>query len=246
MKKINRLSPPDCFDNNISKDEKIEYYQNTGKGKTINPRWNNICKDTDGISLVRKKLLEMSGSSCVFCGVCVSDESFDVEHFLPKNKFPYLAYCFENYLPCCKICNQTRKKNFVPASLEGKEIVEDILQHIFPNAEIYNHIQLLQKTTDRILEPTFDNPEENLVFNAEFFCYEIKTEIGKITNRIFFDHKEVSEKWENISKHIKLLVFKTENYDEIVKSFILIDGYEYVSLAFLDYWKKEKEAGRIR
>ncbi|TAE74784.1 MAG: hypothetical protein EAZ85_03980 [Bacteroidetes bacterium] len=246
MKKISRLSPPDCFDNNISKDEKIEYYQNTGKSKTINPRWNNICKDTDGISLVRKKLLEMSDNVCAFCGVRVFNESFDVEHFLPKDEFPYLAYCFENYLPCCKTCNQTRKKTFVPDSLKGKEIIEDILQHIFPNAEIYNHAQILQKTKDRIIEPTFDDIETHLVFNAELLCYDTKTKIGEITNRIFFDHKEVSEKWENISQYIKLIVFKTENYDELTKAFILIDGYEYVSLAFLDYWKKEKKAGRTR
>ncbi len=248
MKKLKRLPPPDCFDNDIetSKNEKISYYQNTGKGTTINPRWNNVCKDADGISKIRKKLLEMSNNTCAFCGIKVDNSTFDVEHFLPKDKFPYLAYSFENYLPSCKSCNQTRKKTFVPLSLKGKNLIENILSDIFPNEEVYNHQNLLSSTTDRILESTFDNPEDHLAFEPEFFMYETKTDIGKITNNIFFKHKEVAEKWERISNHIKNIVIISENPRLLVESLIELDGFEYICLQFLDYWIQEKESGRLR
>jgi hypothetical protein len=60
---------------------------------------------------------------------------------------------------------------------------------------------------DRLIDPTFDDPEDHLEFNPEFYFYESKTETGRITANIFFNrHKEVAEKWEKISLFIKKLV----------------------------------------
>ncbi|WP_338637781.1 hypothetical protein V6L80_04195 [Erwinia persicina] len=34
---------------------------------------------------------------------------FDLDHFYPKNRYPYLALSFYNHIPCCKYCNSLHK-----------------------------------------------------------------------------------------------------------------------------------------
>lgn len=248
MKKLRRSNPPDCLDNDIekSRQKKIKFYDNLrDKSGNIRDRWNSTCKDKDGISKIRKKLLEMSEGHCAFCGVKIDDTQMDVEHFLPKEGFEYLSYCWENYLPSCKTCNQNHKGTFIPESLKNKELIESILSSKFPNTEIYKHKDILKETVDRIIEPTFDNPEEHLEFLPEFLMYDTKTAIGKITNNMFFKHKEVTKKWQELSKFIQEIVKNSANPEDIVQSYINLSGFAFISLKFLDYWLEEKEAGRI-
>jgi uncharacterized protein (TIGR02646 family) len=254
MKKITRVQPPDCLSNEIesSRNQKINFYENLrDKNGKIQPRWNSTCLDTDKISKIRKKLLEMSGNCCAFCGVKIDNDSFDVEHFLPKDGdktnegFPYLAYCWENYLPSCKPCNQNHKRTFIPQSLKNQTIIEAILQTKFPNAEVYNQQAILNRTTDRIIEPSFDNPNEHLEFVAEFFSYHPITKIGELTNQMFFDHKEVAQKWETLSNFIKKLVANYSNAPELIDDYINLHGYEFICKKLLEYWQNEKNAGRI-
>jgi uncharacterized protein (TIGR02646 family) len=254
MKKITRAQPPDCLNNEIenSRNQKIKFYENLrGKDGKIQSRWNSTCLDTDKISKIRKKLLEMSGNCCAFCGVKIDNDSFDVEHFLPKDGdktnqgFPYLAYCWENYLPSCETCNQNHKQTFIPQSLKNEAIIEDILQTKFPQAHVYNHTNLLSTTNDRIIEPSFDNPADHLEFLPEFYCYNPLTEIGKLTNNMFFKHKEVAQKWEDLSNIVKDIVINMENPIDFIQKIIGVIGYEFIFLKLLEYWQNEKNAGRI-
>ncbi len=141
MKRIERISPPDCLDNNIeeSRSKKVGFYENLKDNQgNIYPRWNTACKDTDDISRIRKQLLKMSENSCVFCGIRIDNRGMDVDHYLPKSQFPYLAYCWENLLSSCKYCNQTLKKEYVPNALKGKKIVESIVSDKFEYDYIYD------------------------------------------------------------------------------------------------------------
>ncbi|MCP3874038.1 MAG: hypothetical protein GY699_12880 [Desulfobacteraceae bacterium] len=102
MKKIHRLPPPDCLDNQKQAHKKNKFYEvlrdNNGK---IKPRWNTACKEGGDISKIRKTLLEMSNQTCVYCGDKIYNTNMDVDHYLPSSKFPYLAYCWNNLLPSC-------------------------------------------------------------------------------------------------------------------------------------------------
>lgn len=173
MKKIPRLSPPDCLNDGIPKyqEQKIHFYKNLKDAKgNIYPRWNTTCKEGEKISQIRKQLLEMSHNTCVYCGIKINDNSMDVDHYLPSSEFPYLAYCWDNLLPTCKTCNQNLKSNFSPDSLKNIKIVEQILSETFEHDLIYDKELLLNQIAkdDRLIEPTFDNPEEHLQFNPEF------------------------------------------------------------------------------
>ncbi|ETR68475.1 MAG: hypothetical protein OMM_04539 [Candidatus Magnetoglobus multicellularis str. Araruama] len=247
MKAIDRLSPPDCLNNEIedSRKNKISFYKNLwDKYGKVYPRWNSTCKDVDGISNIRKQLLKMSNSSCAYCGKKIGNSSLDVDHYLPLSQFPYIAYCWYNLIPACKACNQSSKRDFIPSSIKSKIIVEDIVANTIENKLLYNHKNLLTELHDRIIEPTFDNPEEHIQFNPEFYYYEPKTEIGKITINMFFNHKEVAEEWEKLSELIKELVQHNVSESLIIR-IIDLYGYEYVGLKFYEYWLREKEEGRI-
>jgi hypothetical protein len=52
------------------------------------------------------------------CAYCEADTTVvahgDVEHFRPKDIYWWLAYCYDNYLFSCQICNQVYKSNKFP------------------------------------------------------------------------------------------------------------------------------------
>lgn len=52
------------------------------------------------------------------CAYCESPTAVvahgDVEHFRPKSIYWWLAYCYDNYLYSCQICNQSFKSNEFP------------------------------------------------------------------------------------------------------------------------------------
>jgi uncharacterized protein (TIGR02646 family) len=248
MKKVERFSPPDCLNNDIpaSRKKKRGFYQDLRKNGTIRPRWNTTCKHGQKTSEIRRRLLEMSNGSCVYCGKNIHDGEMDVEHYLPKDDFPYLAYCWDNYVPSCKYCNQTAKRNFTPPALHGMAVVEAIVADRYPHDHIYNKESVLTQLAghDRLIEPTFDAPEEHLEFNPEFFFYQAKTSIGQRTIDTFFTHKEVSVKWEKISHLIKELVLLSAP-ESTIQAQIAVLGHEYVCWKFYEYWLREKEEGRI-
>ena len=54
------------------------------------------------------------------CAYCEADTTVvahgDVEHYRPKSKYWWLAYCYDNYLFSCQICNQSFKSDNFPVA----------------------------------------------------------------------------------------------------------------------------------
>ncbi len=68
----------------------------------------------------KAQLLKESSGKCAYCESPTSVVSFgDVEHFRPKSKYWWLAYCYENYLPACIICNQKFKRDHFALAPKG-------------------------------------------------------------------------------------------------------------------------------
>lgn len=58
-----------------------------------------------------------SNDKCAYCEVSTSAVAYgDVEHFRPKSVYWWLAYCYDNYLFSCQICNQKYKVDEFPIS----------------------------------------------------------------------------------------------------------------------------------
>lgn len=64
-----------------------------------------------------------SFGKCAYCESPTSTVAHgDVEHYRPKSKYWWLAYCYENYLYSCQVCNQTFKSNHFP--IHGTKLPE--------------------------------------------------------------------------------------------------------------------------
>lgn len=56
-----------------------------------------------------------SGGKCAYCeGKAAHVAHGDVEHFRPKAVYWWLAYCYDNYVYSCQICNQSYKSANFP------------------------------------------------------------------------------------------------------------------------------------
>ncbi len=77
---------------------KVNRAQTLWKSKTSSPTGKIAFQE------IKLKLISM----CVGvegCNYCERNEASDVEHILPKGRFPHLAFVWSNYLLACKNCN---------------------------------------------------------------------------------------------------------------------------------------------
>lgn len=58
------------------------------------------------------QLLEVAHGKCMYCETKVSDGPAELEHILPKSRYPRLAYEWSNWGVACKWCN-TRKSSHI-------------------------------------------------------------------------------------------------------------------------------------
>jgi hypothetical protein len=81
----------------------------------------------------KPQLKRESAGKCAYCEAPTDVVAHgDVEHFRPKSRYWWLAYCYDNYLFSCQICNQTFKGDEFPRV--GPELALDPpLPNPFPN-----------------------------------------------------------------------------------------------------------------
>lgn len=71
----------------------------------------------------KKQLRLESAGKCAYCEASTTKVAHgDVEHFRPKDRYWWLAYCYENYSFACQVCNQSNKGNKFPIS--GPQLAE--------------------------------------------------------------------------------------------------------------------------
>jgi hypothetical protein len=93
------------------------------KVKRAKALWNSKTNSPAGriaFQEIKLKLISM----CVGvegCNYCERNEASDVEHILPKGRFPHLAFVWSNYLLACKNCNTGFKgdKMYIFRSLDS-------------------------------------------------------------------------------------------------------------------------------
>ena len=234
MKKITR--PPKISEITI---DKVENYQQlyNNKGK-IKPRWNY-----ESNKILKEELLKMTNAECVYCGKKININDFDVEHFLPKSEFPYLSYSYLNLLASCKICNQNLKRNKYPKSLDKvrKQLGEEYLVGEIDGIEIvpFEKSNIFNKTKDRLIDPSFDNPEEHLDFDPITCEYTVKnnSSIGKETNGVFFrENKDYSESLQLLSSLIKKMLEEGSSKELILQNLSTVYGNSYHIEKIYKFW----------
>jgi hypothetical protein len=84
----------------------------------------------------KKQLKAESNGKCAYCEAPTATVAHgDVEHFRPKSTYWWLAYCYDNYLFSCQICNQSFKGDNFPH--DGTQMnLETPLPALMTEAEI--------------------------------------------------------------------------------------------------------------
>ena len=138
----------------------------------------------------KAQLLAETKGKCAYCEAKTSPVAFgDVEHYRPKSSYWWLAYCYDNYLASCQLCNQRFKKDVFPvqnqkmwgptircnttnqfiAAKAGK-IAPDPLDE----AQVDEFILLHQRERPLLLNPYFDEPAEYFAWRADDVLREVE------------------------------------------------------------------------
>jgi hypothetical protein len=111
MTRIERSEPPRrfrrCFEPSGRVAKSLELIQGRAAG-TLEFN-SNVWK------AAKPQLKLETGGKCAYCESPTDTVAHgDVEHYRPKSKYWWLAYCYENYLYACQICNQVYKGDEFP------------------------------------------------------------------------------------------------------------------------------------
>jgi len=135
----------------------------------------------------KAQLMREAHYKCAYCEKLtdktdnqIKESSFaDVEHYRPKSLYWWLAYCYENYLYACEICNRTYKNDKFPIQNTGQTppnltvLDLDNAKFLTPDSLTEHEGQSWSDFEEKhheerpfILQPYFDIP-------ANFFGYEV-------------------------------------------------------------------------
>jgi hypothetical protein len=143
----------------------------------------------------KKQLKIESGNKCAYCEASTAVVAHgDVEHFRPKSVYWWLAYCYDNYLYACQICNQTYKSDLFPVVHETGRMQAPPLppgltdtakralaQLLAPDPldkdagqSWDEHERLCRDEQALLLNPYTDKPEEHLKWEADPVLKEVE------------------------------------------------------------------------
>jgi hypothetical protein len=123
-----------------------------------------------------------TGGKCAYCEAPTDVVAHgDVEHFRPKSAYWWLAYCFDNYLYSCQICNQTYKGDkfpiagalapsiAMPGQLPAGAALDHLIESLSLDGSVLeddHFVQLWQGEDADLPNPYFEDP-------GQYFVYEV-------------------------------------------------------------------------
>lgn len=172
-----------------------------------------------------KKYLAIDFSHrCAYCDD--SDEfkgsdTYQVEHFAPKNKFPDLEYTYDNLLYACSYCNRAKSDTWVGETAE--ENIKNNEGFINPCSNEYN-LHLKRKLTGEIIPITplgsYMYKNLKLYLKRHQILYKLKilsTKIDELNNII--------TKKKSVNKNITKRILEEEVLENLLKEF-----YSYIKI----------------
>ncbi len=189
------------------------------------------------MSAPRRTLLSMSGGECAYCGLLIGNDHMQVDHILPKDRFPFIAYAWDNLLPAYDACNR-RKASFVPASLEEKRIVERCLANITPHDHHFDKAHIFTEIArdDRFVDPSFDTPDEHVELLLDIPDYRPKSAIGKLTHRRLLHHREIAERLRKV-RDLASIVIQVPLSEEQVEVMAIGSSHPSLFHRFAAHWR---------
>jgi hypothetical protein len=126
----------------------------------------------------KKQLKKESFGKCAYCESPTDTVAHgDVEHFRPKSKYWWLAYCYDNYLYSCQICNQTHKSDHFPPTPNVRALPEPdpevvpagslAIDPTAPADQITAFLDLLTGEEAALINPYYEDPEPYFIWQAD-------------------------------------------------------------------------------
>jgi hypothetical protein len=134
-------------------------------------------------------LKKETGGKCAYCEASTETVAHgDVEHFRPKSIYWWLAFCYDNYLFACQLCNQTHKgDNFpiagalaaapaLPAQKPVGAALDALISQLTLEAEILTDADLVALWSPEdahLVNPYFEDPAPLLQYEVDVANEEI-------------------------------------------------------------------------
>jgi hypothetical protein len=148
-------------------------------------------------------------------------------------------------LPLCRQCNNA-KKDFAPGSIQTglaeSFLIEENARGDFTG---YEKSEVLRNVTDRLVEPSLDEPDDHIEFSPTIGRYLGKSEIGNVTaNKIFKRHEVFEKSVQTISDFIHNMLTEPDVYpnprqtlDDLIT--VKNEGYSFITEKIYSYWVEQ-------
>jgi hypothetical protein len=131
----------------------------------------------------KPQLRRESNGKCAYCEAPTEVVAHgDVEHFRPKSVYWWLAYCYDNYLYACQLCNETHKGDkftVEAAALQAPKITGAApAAGLAPNplnaAAVKKFLQRCEAERPLLIDPYIVDPEELLAWEEDENLREVR------------------------------------------------------------------------
>ena len=121
--------------------------------------------------VTKNQLFIETKGKCAYCEADTKIVSYgDVEHYRPKSIYWWLAYCYDNYLVSCAICNQVHKKDKFP-TLNTRMLGLDISSETTLEYDDFKSLHLIERPL--LINPYYENPEDFFAYEADDILKEV-------------------------------------------------------------------------
>jgi uncharacterized protein (TIGR02646 family) len=157
----------------------------------------------------KNQLLVETSGKCAYCETPTSVVAYgDVEHFRPKSIYWWLAYCYDNYLASCTICNQKYKGDKFALADPTKRWQEPVVKSNF---------------SDEALKKLAEKMTSDAVNAVDGMSYEefnrLHTEEGALLVHPYFENPEIYFAYRPIlsAQEVHVVPAKPQ-YEDVVKA----------------------------
>ena len=224
MREYNYRSVPIPTHLNSSKITK-EFELNIKEGKYISSN----TPYSDATHTVKDKLKELYNNKCAYCESTLSNSYGEIEHYRPKKSsklskcdgskaYYWLAFSWDNLLPCCKKCNISKSNCFDTFNNKANYLNENF-KNLHSSLIDYNNLE-----NPKLLHPEIDSFEDDISFSkkGEMLSSNEKVIYTKIICKLDRPNlKEAREKicteYEKCIKKNILAIIKLSSTDNISK-----------------------------
>ena len=182
-------------------------------------------------------IVRLGIKTCVYCNAQYAFAlpgtkgylNYELDHFLPKSKYPYLSTTFINLQPCCSKCN--KKKSDKEPNPKKEELFRLFMPEGTPDIPKLFRIsdasmaKYMATAKSNDLEIVFDYPGNSKMRNGYEKFFQIST--------LYKAHKDVAEEllwkkyvYNNIIKEIYRLQFKELKFKDKDFSRFILGNYD--------------------